>query len=302
MRTEEQLKESNSKQVAQATGHIVVIDHEQGGFEEGGYVLGQIMQLWQEMGLKVSVQKGLDPIPDADVAIMHVDLTQVPDNYLAIARHYPKVLNGQVADISKRTISEDIVRRGDGYKGPVIVKTDNNCGGVREADLDRQSSGPMRYIRAVRRRLPWALQSDMHYYDYVVYDSVSEVPKPVWFNRDLVVERFLPEIEDDHYCLRSWVFFGDKEINLRSFSKHKIIKGDRAVRREMIAEVPEDLRQRRKELGFDFGKFDYAVVDGRAVLYDANRTPVIGPFGQEKFMPFSRIMAEGIHCYLTGAR
>ncbi len=297
MRLDEHPKERNLKLDTRAIGHIVVIDHEQGGFEEGGYVLGSIIQLWQEMGLKVSIQKGLDPIPDADLAIMHVDLTQVPDNYLASARHYPKVLNSRVADISKRTISADVVRRGDGYKGPVIVKTDNNCGGAREADLARQNSGLTRYIRAVRRRLPWALQSDMHYYDYKVYDSVSEVPKAVWFNRDLVIERFLPEVEDGHYCLRSWVFLGDKEVNFRSFSEHKIIKGDRAVRREMVPEVPDDLRQRRKDLGFDYGKFDYAIVNGRAVLYDANRTPVIGPFGFEKFLPFSRILAEGIHCY-----
>jgi hypothetical protein len=28
----------------------------------------------------------------------------------------------------------------------------------------------------------------------------------------------------------------------------------------------------RRELGFDYGKFDYGIVDGRVVLYDVNRT------------------------------
>ena len=36
---------------------------------------------------------------------------------------------------------------------------------------------------------------------------------------------------------------------------------------------------------FDFGKFDYAVVDGKAVLYDANRTPGIGRFPEERYLP-----------------
>ena len=37
--------------------------------------------------------------------------------------------------------------------------------------------------------------------------------------------------------------------------------------------VPEELRQTRRQLGFDYGKFDYGVVNGEVVLYDANRTP-----------------------------
>src|SRR5579883_1104446 len=107
-----QANESDSKVLACPPGHVVVIDHEQGGFEEAGYALGAIAEVWKEMGWRVSVQKGLDPIPGADLAIMHVDLTRVPDEYLACSRHYPKVLNSEVVDISKRKISADIVRRG----------------------------------------------------------------------------------------------------------------------------------------------------------------------------------------------
>jgi hypothetical protein len=29
----------------------------------------------------------------------------------------------------------------------------------------------------------------------------------------------------------------------------------------------------RARLGFDYGKFDYGIVDGQVVLYDVNRTP-----------------------------
>ncbi len=50
------------------------------------------------------------------------------------------------------------------------------------------------------------------------------------------------------------------------------MKASTAVRREP-APVPDDLRLRRAELGFDFGKFDFVIHEGRAVLLDANRTP-----------------------------
>ena len=37
--------------------------------------------------------------------------------------------------------------------------------------------------------------------------------------------------------------------------------------------VPEELRKIRAQLGFDYGKFDYGIVDGEVILYDVNRTP-----------------------------
>lgn len=36
---------------------------------------------------------------------------------------------------------------------------------------------------------------------------------------------------------------------------------------------PCPARRIRGELGFDYGKFDYGVVDGEVALYDVNRTP-----------------------------
>lgn len=37
--------------------------------------------------------------------------------------------------------------------------------------------------------------------------------------------------------------------------------------------VPDELRRVRARMGFDYGKFDYGIVDGEVVLYDVNRTP-----------------------------
>lgn len=46
------------------------------------------------------------------------------------------------------------------------------------------------------------------------------------------------------------------------------------ARVEHIADAPEALKALRRELGFDYGKFDYVEHGGRPILLDANRTPV----------------------------
>jgi hypothetical protein len=255
--------------------HIAVLIHEHDEYDDTSYILRSIAKVWKQDGRRVTVIRGFGKRIEADAAILHVDLTVVPEEYLEFIRQYPVVLNGSVKDISKRKISNHLVRFGDGYKGPVIVKTNRNFGGNREAELPRRVKFAHRCVRAVRRRLPWMYQSQMGVWDYPIYQSTAEVPWAVWFNRNLIVERFLPERQDGFYCLRSWIFLGDADRNVIMYANQPIIKSRVAVRTEP-AEVPDELRKIRRELGFDFGKFDYGIIDGRVVLYDANRTPTVG--------------------------
>ena len=37
--------------------------------------------------------------------------------------------------------------------------------------------------------------------------------------------------------------------------------------------MPDEIRAERQRLGFDYGKFDFAIGPEGPVLYDANRTP-----------------------------
>jgi hypothetical protein len=53
------------------------------------------------------------------------------------------------------------------------------------------------------------------------------------------------------------------------------VKAGSATRYEFIDDVPESLRAERERLGFDFGKFDFVYHDGKAILLDANKTPVM---------------------------
>lgn len=274
--------------------HLVILTHRNDDFDHTPYFLGAMAQLWREQGWRITVQRGPAPPVDADLAFLHVDLTVVHPDYVAAARQYPRVLNGCVLDISKRAISRNLVVPGDGYTGPVIVKTNGNSGARRELALDRAGEPWVRVCTAIRRRMPWWWRAQLPVNRYPIFDSVDRVPVLAWHNRDLVIERFITERRDNLYALRTWVFMGDCETHSLFLSPHPVVKSGPDSRREVLPGVPDDLRQRRREMGFDFGKFDYGVVDGRVILYDANRTPMLGNYRPEQYMPRIRVLAEGL--------
>jgi len=262
------------------------------------YLLGRIASCWRESGMQVHLLRGPEATVQADLAILHVDLTAIPGDYLDLACRFPRTLNSRVTDISKRRISRNIVYPGDGYDGPVIVKTNRNCGGIPERRMFGRRTGLRGAIHGLRRRLPWAMRNELRTGEYRLFTAVRDVPRLVWLNSSFVVERFLPEVRDGYYCLRTWVFFGAQESNSLSYASEPIVKSSNVVRRELIPEVPDELREIRRSLGFDFGKFDYSIVDGRVVLYDTNRTPSIGSLSREQFLPQARHLAAGLSSFI----
>ena len=276
--------------------HIAILVHKHFRFDNMRYLMREIAEIWQEQGLHVSVLNEPDNHVDADLAILHVDMTVVPEDYLAFIRKYPVTINGSVTDISKRRISSNLVCRNDGYQGQVIVKTNNNCKGGCDSEI--ASKGPLlkKIANSVRCRLPWSWRTKLS--DYPIFESADQIPRAVWFNPDLVVEKFLSERSDGFYCLRTWVFLGDKEINSIAYSNEPIVKSHNIVRFEKGIEVPDELRQMRQDMAFDYGKFDYAIVNDRVILYDANRTPTMGDFTKEKLLPTICLLADGIQAYL----
>jgi hypothetical protein len=256
---------------------IAILVHENEDFApDYGYTLRLLATEWQRLGFQVDVIRGPEYDGDADCAILHIDLTQIPAAYLEKLTRYPIVINKAAHDISKQLVgARHLVRRGDGYQGQVIVKTNENFGGVTERRIGVRPGLLERLRRS--RRLPWSWNARLSPYDYPIFESPRQVPLAVWFNPRLVVQRFLCERRDEYYCLRQWFFFGAREGNTISFSHHPIVKGHRVVRREHLPGVPDELRAMRQRLGFDYGRFDYGVVDGEVILYDANRTPTSAP-------------------------
>jgi hypothetical protein len=278
---------------------VVVLAHPGIRFDSRKYFLSAMAEAWREDGIETVVVHGTRERPDADAAVLHVDVTVAPPEYVDFVRSYPVAINGAIADISKRRISRQLVRRGDGWAGPVVVKTDRNCGGGPEDRLAARGTALRRAVRAVRGALPWTYRARIKTTQYPVLASQDAVPSAVWRNRDLVVERFLPEIRDGLHAVRTWVFLGDRETNSICWSRREIVKADSVVRREPCAEIPDELRAMRRDLGFDFGKFDYVLREGRVILFDANRTPTLGTFPTEAgYLPKIRHLAEGIRAFL----
>lgn len=100
-----------------------------------------------------------------------------------------------------------------------------------------------------------------------------DVPWAIWWNKNLVVEKFLPERDGKHYALRQWVFLGNHEISQRVISTDPIVKASNVLKREKGIPIPDSMRRLRAAMGFDYGKFDFVMMDDEAILLDANRTP-----------------------------
>jgi hypothetical protein len=63
--------------------------------------------------------------------------------------------------------------------------------------------------------------------------------------------------------------------------------------------VPDELRAMRRALGFDYGKFDFVVNEGKAVLLDANRTPTAGGPLSDSVRAHMSDLAEGVSALLA---
>jgi hypothetical protein len=257
--------------------------------------------VWQPAGIEVVVQQGLRDPPEADLALLHIDLTVIPSDYLALAARYPRCLNLAVRDISKRHISRNLVTADDGYDGPVIVKTDRNYGGRPERALWLAEGGRGRRAREwLYRRLPSAWTGRLRDDAYRVFDRKCEVPAWVWRSPGLVVERLLTDRHGDRALMFQWYFFGTADCVVPVYGPGQFVdfqRQDTIDRQKPHREVPEELRQRRRELGFDFGKLDFVLCDGKAVLLDANRTPAL----DEPELGRTAMLAEGLRSFLQPA-
>ena len=256
-------------------GSIAIITNEFNSKIEGTrYFLAHLVSLWSQQGLKVHVTEGCNYIP-ADIAFLHVDTSVVADEYLELGKRYPVTLNGNVKSILKSTISKYLLKRGDPYPGPVIIKTDANYGGANEF-VNAVRSGRREWIDPEVER-PWRKREVMDSLNYPVLDSLSEVPTGVWKNKRLVVEKFLPErLENGDYRTGTYVFFGKQECAFWMTSPKPVVKSAVSNDLGLIDKIPQSLRQIRKTSGFDYGKFDYTEVDGEVIVYDMNKTPALG--------------------------
>ncbi len=245
----------------------VSISHE--SVSDANFLLYSLAALWRERGITVEI--GQDFAPDANLGILHHNYTRLNPSDIPPAPDGVKILNSTVLDISKRNYSELMLGPSDDWDGPVIVKTnDNHFGAPDQAGISRS------LWRKAQKRLArhhWKVARHLPHKQYPVLDTLRDVPDWVWQREDLLVERFLPEREGDLYAIRGWIFFGAASYGYRMYATDPAVKVKSIVRHDYIYDVPPELEAARQRMGFDYGKFDYVVHDGRAILFDANKTP-----------------------------
>lgn len=253
--------------------HIITLTNQE---LSHGYVISQLAECWRSEGILVTTGPLLNV--NADIGILHVDSTRVPQKFLAANLPMCPVLNSKLLDISKRRISRRLLDEDSPYSGPVIIKTDANCFGKREfKQLSKFSFKRLR--QKLTKRISWKILRELPWNNYPVLKSKTDVPGWVWKRKDLVVEQFSPEMENGEYVLRVWLFLGDMDYVLKMVSKEPVVKAGNIIRREILQTVPDALRKVRAEMQIDYGKFDYVEVDGEVVLLDVNKTPTTSSRG-----------------------
>jgi len=294
---------------------ILVVTHEQD--REAGdsaATLNILVRLWRQMGLTVAFQNGLARSAriEAAVAINHVDLTVTPARYSRFLARFPRAINGRLTDISKTRYCRDLVCSAGDHDGPVLVKTNLNYGGIKEYRLlERRRRWRKRVLGFLsplwssgsdEATLDWSRVARLEPASYPIYGHPSLVPAAVWENPNLVVQRFLPERDDrGRYLLRSWYLLGDWGFHVVTVANEPVIKGSNIIERRVVdLETPVELAAVRNELGVDYGRFDYVMVDGKPVVYDINRTPTSSPAAVAYYAPQWSQLAEGITAFLGG--
>jgi hypothetical protein len=242
---------------------IVLLEHQMQGRIGIPYMAHALAKRWEASGHRVVFHRGVSPPPPGDVALVHHDLTVIPDSYRALERHYPRVINSRTWDIRKSVYSTVRLARDDPWPGKVIIKTEANHGGHIDDALRR-----MAIDEGIATDIPERALMD----SYFLCESMRHVPSGIWDMAGVIVEKFVPERDANGNYIRIWTFLGSRERCMRYCSDDLLIRIGNFKSREPV-DVPEAMRAWREKLGFEFGKFDYVLHGGEYILLDANRTP-----------------------------
>lgn len=249
------------------------------------YVVDALAQIWREHGHQVVHLFGTRKWEPADIILVHVDLSVVPQDYLVFARRYPIALNAWVSDIRKTSYSKLLICNNQKYNKPVILKTNLNYYGIPEVRLSRN--------RFLSRTYEFFIRNFSH----KIFPNPGAVPIILRSMPGLVLEKFLPEKENGLYVVRNYQFLGNRSTAMKLLGREPVVKGNTSVAMEPIEPAPEIVRL-REQLCFDYGKFDYVMYGESAILLDANKTT--GAFAlpeTPQLLKMRRIRAEGLYWY-----
>jgi len=123
------------------------------------------------------------------------------------------------------------------------------------------------------------------------------VPKSYFSDPNLVVEKFLPEREGNLYFTCSYHFFGSRTTTVGLGSRMPIVLGHNKCVMQDIDPHPEVV-DFRTSFCIDYGKIDYVVRDGHAIILDVNKTTGEGGVSTDPaVLEMRRRCALGIYDY-----
>jgi len=261
------------------------------------YYITFLAELWRADGHEVVFVFGADAYTPADIALLHVNLSVVPDEYIALAERYPIALNHRARDIRKSTISTQLLPEESSWDGAVIVKSNYNYAGRPESELSGRwiRGRNARRIERLRARL-WGRKAPGSQDEYEVFDTLSEVPSRHFNNDRVVVEKFHPERDGEFYVVHTLHFLGQKFAATRLWSRDPIVTQENIEGTSREEPHPEVVAL-RDDMGFDYGKFDFVMKDGRPIVFDTNKTVGGAPSDDPGVIERRRLLASGLYDY-----
>lgn len=283
--------------MSQAT-RILVIQHDvYPSDRSSNYQVNGLIPFWEQMGHEVISVSGSKYAPPADIAFLHVDLSEVPRRFIKLAQRYPVTINAGITDIRKSAI-HGTHRHSVSLKhwdGPVIVKTDYNSNAQPESRAHRRAkSSKMLFMERIA--LARICRHSNPKIPYAVIDHKSLIPKETLDNPYLFAEPFIPEMDGENYVLRNAYFFGDQYECWKLTSPNPIVRWKDCVGEE-ICEIPEEVLEFRDKTRLDYGKIDFVIHEGKAHVIDINKT-IGGPIEHQMNASF----ATGIERYAKLAK
>lgn len=275
--------------------------------ESGIYFIQMIARFWRKSGHEVTFVHGIQKNIQADLALLHVNLSVVPGEYVEYAKQFPISLNVDITDIRKRKVSQQLVQTNDAYNGPVIIKTDLNSGGIPEENIYGWSRPELpsfhNYWRVFfRRTRNLAIKLNLidensrrfvktkYRESFRIYKSKNRIRNDIWKNNEWVVEKYIPEVENGVYVTRNAYFLGTKTVCFKNVSNDPIVKDN--TNGEII-DTPDSIKKYRERIGLDYGKIDYVLRDGHPVILDITKT-----VGGDEDPEFAKNLASGIKSYI----
>lgn len=278
---------------------IALVHEGYGSAGEGGYLVNLLRPIWESWGCRVLETGAQTEWPEADGAFMHVDLSLVPASYTEQAGRYAFQWNAGVHDISKAATCEGLVRPGDGFHGPVMVKTNLNHAGVPERNRIIRRNNRLRnswrgrfwpgWLGKHLEEEPSLIGKD----NYRIYGSVEEVPPAQRENKEWVLQQFCSEPLDGGFALREYYFLGQANYVRTEVGSGPCFTSGRMVR-ESTGPVPEELLALRRRLGLDYGKIDFVIRGGRPFVFDVNKTVGIRSPDSPSALNVARSLAWGL--------